>query len=162
MCYNCQSLNKTTMQTIEKKVKFALIAQAHHLKPVVIIGQDGLSPNVIAEIEPHLKAHSLIKIKFLNSENKTDIDQIIKNKLNAEVVKIIGNIAIIYRPNIAINKSAPKKYTGPKQVKVRKTTRGTKRNPLKIVTVLGNQRITSGGLVKKQKKRQISKKKLEL
>jgi RNA-binding protein len=47
----------------------------------------------------------------------------------------------------------------PREVKVRKITRGVRRNPIKIVTILGNQRITAGGLVKKKKLRQVSKKK---
>ena len=81
------------------KQKAALVAKAHHLKPVVMIGQKGLTDNVIAETELALTAHELIKVKVIadDKEQRSMIVGQICSTLNAEPLKLIGNIAIIYR-----------------------------------------------------------------
>lgn len=78
-----------------------LRAQAHALKPVIMIGQAGLTENVIAEIELALDSHELIKIK-IQSDNREDRKQIsndICSKCSAEFIQSIGKILIIYRQN---------------------------------------------------------------
>jgi RNA-binding protein len=81
------------------KQKAALVAQAHHLKPVVMLGQKGLTANVIAETDQALTVHELIKIKIAadDKDERTAILEEICSQLNAEPLKLIGNIAIIYR-----------------------------------------------------------------
>ena len=77
-----------------------LSAQAHTLKPVVIIGQNGVTDGVVDKIETSLKAHELIKIKFLEfKDEKTELTTEICETCKAQLVRIIGNIAIIYRKN---------------------------------------------------------------
>jgi RNA-binding protein len=81
--------------------KKALKAQAHHLKPVVLLGNKGLTPEVIAEINVALIAHELIKVK-INGQEKEDritMTQVLCQELSAETVQIIGNTSIIYRKN---------------------------------------------------------------
>ncbi len=71
----------------------------HHLKPVVIIGQHGLSEGVFNEIEIALDSHELIKIKLSGgekSERKAMIDMICV-KTGADFVHSIGRIAAFYR-----------------------------------------------------------------
>ena len=78
-----------------------LKGQAHHLKPVVIIGAKGLTPAVINEVDLALVAHELIKIKIHGAE-KEDKKQMVADicqQLKAVEVQIIGNIAVIYRQN---------------------------------------------------------------
>ncbi len=84
---------------MDNKQKASLVAAAHHLKPVVMIGQKGLTSNVTAEADQALTAHELIKIKISvdDKEERFTIAQEICEQLNATVVKLIGNIAIIYR-----------------------------------------------------------------
>jgi RNA-binding protein len=84
---------------MDTKQKKALVAAAHHLNPVVMIGQKGLTPNVIAETDQALTAHELIKVKITadDKEERTELMQKICSELNAEGLKLIGNIAIIYR-----------------------------------------------------------------
>ncbi len=75
--------------------------QAHHLKPVVMIGQHGLSENVLNEIDIALDTHELIKVKLAGAD-KAEREQIsskITAQQKASLIQIIGRIAIFYRPN---------------------------------------------------------------
>ena len=77
-----------------------LSAKANSIKPVVIIGQSGLTDGVVGKVEESLNAHELIKIKFLEyKDEKKEIIEKLCNDCNASLVRIIGNIAIIYREN---------------------------------------------------------------
>jgi RNA-binding protein len=74
---------------------------AHPLKPVVIVGQHGLSENVLAEIDSALDTHELIKVKLAGAD-KADRESLsgeIVAQLSASLVQIIGRVAILYRPN---------------------------------------------------------------
>lgn len=84
---------------MDKKQKVALIAAAHHLKPVVMIGHKGLTNNVIAETDQALNAHELIKVKVSvdDKEERHAIMHELCSTLNAAPLNLIGNIAIIYR-----------------------------------------------------------------
>jgi len=87
---------------MENKQKAALVAAAHHLKPVVMIGQKGLTTNVIAEADQALTAHELIKVK-ISADDKEERSAMVAEmceQLNATVIKLIGNIAIIYRKTV--------------------------------------------------------------
>lgn len=81
------------------RTKQALIAKAHTLHPIVIIGNEGLTQAVLLEIDRGLYDHELIKIKLPSAEKseKIDILQSITSKLAAENLKLIGHIAILYR-----------------------------------------------------------------
>lgn len=75
-----------------------LRSQAHHLKPLVIIGRNGITEQVISAIDLVLKDHELIKIKFGDfKEDKKEISEEIAQTTKSETVGIIGNIAIFYR-----------------------------------------------------------------
>lgn len=88
------------MNITKTQQKF-LRSKAHHLKPVLWIGQNGLTKNVTSEIELALDHHELIKIKLrvgnreLRNKMITDICQI----TNAIQIQSIGNIVSIYRRN---------------------------------------------------------------
>ena len=73
---------------------------AHRLQPVVMIGNQGLTPAVLKEIEHSLAAHELIKIKAATEEAETRqvwVDQICKTA-KAVAVQQIGKVIVIYRP----------------------------------------------------------------
>ncbi len=81
--------------------KKALKAKAHHLKPVVLLGNKGLTEAVIAETDIALLSHELIKVK-INGAEKEDrilIAAELCEALKAELVQMIGNTVIIYRKN---------------------------------------------------------------
>jgi len=75
--------------------------QAHHLRPVVTAGQKGLSQAVFDEIEIALEAHELIKVKLAGSERaeRNGMGETIARRLHAQLVQLIGQVAILYRPN---------------------------------------------------------------
>lgn len=85
------------MNSADKK---KLRAEAHTLKPVVMIGQSGLTAAVLAEIELALDAHELIKVKIRaeRDERKMIIEKICSDT-GAELIQTIGQIAVIYRLN---------------------------------------------------------------
>ena len=71
----------------------------HVLKPVVLIGQQGLSEALLAELASSLNKHELLKLKIRtqNREQKQHtIDEIIK-LTEAHLVQVIGNVLVIYR-----------------------------------------------------------------
>ncbi len=71
---------------------------AHHLKPVVQIGKNGLTDRVFAQIDRAFLSHELIKVKFLDhQEEKVIISQAISNELEGEKVGMVGNMVIFYR-----------------------------------------------------------------
>ncbi len=89
---------KTTDKLTEKQ-KRHLRGLAHALKPVVIIGNAGLTENIQKEIDQTLEHHELIKIR-INAADRTGraamLEQIL-NESNALLVQSIGHIAAIYR-----------------------------------------------------------------
>jgi putative YhbY family RNA-binding protein len=91
-----------------------LKARAHALHPVVIIGNAGLTPAVLDEIERSLKSHDLLKIRVMNDdrEARAAILQEVCEVLKAGPVQHIGKVLVVYRPlDIPIAK-APKRRSG--------------------------------------------------
>ncbi|MFV9925138.1 MAG: ribosome assembly RNA-binding protein YhbY [Francisella endosymbiont of Hyalomma scupense] len=86
---------------MDVKQQQKLKAQAHSLKPVVLMGEKGLTENVILEIDLALASHQLIKIKAgrLPKEKKQQIASEITQVTKSELVQIIGNIIVLYRIN---------------------------------------------------------------
>jgi len=85
------------LSNVEKK---ALRKKAYSLKPVVMIGQYGLTDAVLAEVDIALNAHKLIKVRIrgVDKNKRTEQCAQIENQLNAEVVHQIGGITVLYRP----------------------------------------------------------------
>lgn len=86
---------------MDNSFKKSLKSQAHHLKPTVLLGAKGLTEAVIAETDSTLKAHELIKVKINGAEKEERIEMahLLCQQVNAELVQLIGNTAIIYRKN---------------------------------------------------------------
>ncbi|SAL31295.1 CRS1/YhbY domain-contain protein [Caballeronia peredens] len=158
-----------------------LRSQAHALKPVVLVGAEGLTDAVLKEIGVHLEAHQLIKIRVFGDERETRVgiyDEIC-DRLNAAPVQHIGKLLVIWRPEGAAPKSRatrtrstmppsagevaerPTKGRAPRIVKAVKITRdapAVKKPRKQTLKVLGNERVTAGGNVKRAKKRQTGSK----
>ena len=161
-----------------------LRSQAHALKPVVLIGGEGLTDAVLAEIKVHLAAHELIKIRVFGDEReeRVAIYEAICDKLNAAPIQHIGKLLVIWKPDAtpapasktagtrgkkalptareAAADTGSKRGAAPRIVKVVKQSQAeTVRRPKpQKVRVLGNERVTAGGTVKRAKKRQTSAK----
>ena len=86
---------------MEKSQLQQLKAQAHHLKPIVMIGAKGLTSAVIEETNVALTAHELIKVKVSGAEkeDKVELVHTLCHEVEAELIQIIGHTAIIYRQN---------------------------------------------------------------
>ncbi|MFT4266600.1 MAG: YhbY family RNA-binding protein [Xenophilus sp.] len=138
-------------------------ADAHHLDPIVMIGGDGLTPAVRKEADAALKAHGLIKIRVFSDDRATREAMLadLANSLDAAPIQHIGKLLVLWRP-IPPKERAPDedRKPGPKDVKVVKhSERGGQRPEIKTLRVLGNQRLTPGGLVKRAKPKRTSVKK---
>lgn len=138
-------------------------AEAHHLDPVVMIGNDGLTPAVVKETDAALNAHGLIKVRVLGDdrEAREAIYQQLADRVNAAPIQHIGKLLVLWRPKPVKAKAEDEdRKPGPREFKVVKnSSRGGQRPEVKRVRVLGNQRLTSGGMVKKAKPKQKSVKK---
>ncbi|WP_025600482.1 YhbY family RNA-binding protein [Burkholderia sp. WSM2230] len=160
-----------------------LRSQAHALKPVVLVGAEGLTDAVLAEIKVHLAAHQLIKIRVFGDEREERIAiyEQICDKLNAAPIQHIGKLLVIWKPEAAAQPAAKGKRgasstalpsareaaveakagkgRAPRVVKVVKPSEVPMRKPkAKAVLVRGNERVTQGGNIKRAKKRQTSSK----
>jgi RNA-binding protein len=81
---------------LKKKLK----AQAHSLKPVIMVGQAGLTDAVLAETEIALKTHELIKVKIrAERDERSIISEKICTSTGATLIQSIGQTAVIYRLN---------------------------------------------------------------
>lgn len=144
----------------ERKVHRAL---AHHLDPVVMIGNDGLTPSVLKEIDLALNSHGLIKVRVLGDDRnqRESMFHELADQLGAAPIQHIGKLLIFWRPQPEKEKkSDQEKMPGPREFKVLKySSRGGQRPEMKRVTILGNQRLAAGGQVKRAKPKQKSIKK---
>ncbi len=143
-----------------------LRAEAHALSPVVIIGEAGLTPAVLKEIDASLNAHGLIKVRVFGDDREARIAiyESICADLEAAPVQHIGKLLVMYRPK----KEAEKERSGTRGRGMREVTivkpsaSGTKRPSVTKVMVKGNERVTQGGSIKRAKPRQSSAKKSSL
>lgn len=138
-------------------------ADAHHLDPIVMVGGDGLTPAVKKEADAALKAHGLIKIRVF-SDDRLARDAMLAelaDELGAAPIQHIGKLLVLWRPMPEKERSVDDdRMPGPKDVKVIKySKRGGQRPEVKMLRVLGNQRLTPGGTVKRAKPKQKSVKK---
>lgn len=73
---------------------------AHPLRPVVMIGKEGLSEAVVAKTEAELSAHELIKIRFQAAKDvKREILRELAGRTRAELVGVVGHVGILFRQN---------------------------------------------------------------
>ena len=138
-------------------------ADAHHLQPVVMIGSDGLTAAVKKEADAALNAHGLIKIRVLSDDRSAREAMLLTlaDELNAAPIQHIGKLLVLWRPQPEREKTVDDdRLPGPRDVKVLKfSKRGGQRPEVKTLRVLGNQRLTTGGQIKRAKRKPVSIKK---
>ena len=85
--------------SLNKQEILALRARAHHLNPVVMVGQHGLTEAVIRETETALRAHELIKVRVLGDERdeRLLICEALCAATGAQLVQHIGKLLVLYR-----------------------------------------------------------------
>jgi RNA-binding protein len=138
-------------------------ADAHHLDPVVMIGGDGLTAAVKKETDAALNAHGLIKVRVFSDDRaaREAMFQTLADELGAAPIQHIGKLLVLWRPLPEREKTADEdRLPGPRDVKVLKfSKRGGQRPEVKTLRVLGNQRLTTGGQIKRAKRKPVSIKK---
>ena len=151
------ALNLSTAERREHR------ANAHHLDPVVMVGNDGLTPAVQKEIDLALKAHGLIKVRVFSDdrEQRNTIFATLAEQLGAAPIQHIGKLLVLWRPMPPKEKvEADDRMPGPRMVKLVKFSKsGNHRPTIKKVKVLGNHRVAAGGEIKRARKRTTSVKK---
>ncbi|HIF18729.1 MAG TPA: ribosome assembly RNA-binding protein YhbY [Cycloclasticus sp.] len=87
--------------SLSNQQKKKLKSHAHDLKPVVRVGQSGLTDTVLDEIELAIEHHELIKVKVsaANRDDKKTMIQKIADQSRSEIVQTIGFTAVFYREN---------------------------------------------------------------
>lgn len=142
-----------------------LRSQAHGLAPVVMIGDSGLTPAVMKEIDASLNSHGLIKIRVLGDDRDARVAhyETICTDLGAAPIQHIGKLLVVYRPKKDLPKeSKTTRGKGLREVVIVKTN-PTKKPTITKVMVKGNERVTAGGNIKRAKApRQKSRKKSSL
>lgn len=83
-------------------LKKFLKAKAHALKPVVITGQHGITPNVLNEIELALDHHELIKVRVnaADREERAELVAAIMDATKAELIQAIGHVITLFRKKL--------------------------------------------------------------
>jgi RNA-binding protein len=84
---------------VTPRERAALKARAHALEPSVTVGQGGLTPAVIAEIDRALAKRELIKVKILAGRDARDeIAEAMGSRTDAAIVQQVGKVVVLWRP----------------------------------------------------------------
>ena len=144
----------------ERKLKRA---EAHHVDPVVSIGNDGATPAVRKELDSALSSHGLVKVRVFSDDRaaREALFGELSAALSAAPVQHIGKLLVFWRePKPKEKAERDDRMPGPRIVKVLKFSKsGNHRPQVKKVKVLGNMRLASGGELKRARKRVTSVKK---
>ena len=138
-------------------------SSAHHLDPVVMIGGGGLTPAVEKEIDQALNAHGLIKVRVFSDDRSARETMLasLTDKLGAAPIQHIGKLLVLWRPMPPKEKvEREDRGAGPRTVKIVSFSKsGNHRATVKQVKVYGNERVTAGGQIKRNRVRVTSVKK---
>jgi RNA-binding protein len=80
------------------KQRRALRAQGHHLEPVVIVGQSGVTEGILGALSQALNDHELIKVKIHEGpETRHEAAQRMAEGTGAELVQLLGRTALLFK-----------------------------------------------------------------
>ncbi|MDE6752570.1 MAG: ribosome assembly RNA-binding protein YhbY [Eubacterium sp.] len=113
------------------KERAALRAKANPLEPIFQIGKEGISNNLVSQIDDALDVRELLKIRVhleTAPENPREFADKLAERLNAEVIQVIGGVIVIYRKTDKEKVNAKKeerlKASGKKVVKKKVKIKG--------------------------------------
>ena len=128
-----------------------------------MIGNDGLTPAVVKEIDGALRSHGLIKVRIFSDDRaaREAVLAELTDRLGAAPVQHIGKLLVLWRPIPPKGKGErADRPSGPRIVKLVSFSKsGNHRATVKKVQVFGNERVTPGGTIKRAKRRLTSVKK---
>ena len=98
--YNIMKKGQGKIKLTGKQVRY-LRGLGHHLKPLVMLGREGLDKNVITAVDEVLRAHELVKIKIGNGclIGRQEAADMVAERIGAAVVQILGKTALLFRAN---------------------------------------------------------------
>lgn len=79
-----------------------LRGEAHALKPVVIVGENGVSEGVIQAVHEALCQHELIKVRMHDPEDKQAAAEYLASEAHAVLLGLRGHTVILYRPRLKV------------------------------------------------------------
>lgn len=128
-----------------------------------MVGGDGLTDAVTREIDAALNAHGLIKVRIASDDREARQALLgrLADDLGAAPIQHIGKLLVLWRPiPEKVAEPAADREPGPRIVKIVKFSKsGNHRPQVKKVRVMGNERVTPGGQIKRSRKRPVSPKK---
>ena len=86
---------------LPSKRRAELRSEAHHLKPLVHVGQHGLTPQVVRSLDDALRTRELVKVHLGRDRDldARDAARQLAEAVNADVVQVIGRTTTLYREN---------------------------------------------------------------
>jgi putative YhbY family RNA-binding protein len=86
--------------TLDSAERRALRARAHHLHPLVLVGDSGVTPGVQREVDHALRVHELIKVRISagSHEDRSAAMDVLCSALGASPVQVIGKVIVLFRP----------------------------------------------------------------
>ena len=126
------------MNQLTPSARRALRAKAHHLQPVVTVGQQGLTPAVLHEVDLALLKHELIKVRVFSDardQRESMLDRMCAD-MDCAAVQHLGKVLILWRPNPELEKPAPRPARatippGAKRPKAKRTGQRTPPDPVR-------------------------------
>ena len=90
-----------------------LRALAHHKKPVILVGQQGASSEVLAAVRVALNDHELIKVRMREPKDKVELSEALSQGSDSVLCGLVGHTVILYRahperPRIKVPHTEPK------------------------------------------------------
>jgi RNA-binding protein len=97
------------MKPLTPSERRALRAKAHHLDPVVIVGQHGLTAPVLHEIDLALTKHELVKVRVFSDDRDARAAMLAQMCAGVDCVEVqhLGKVFVLWRPNPEKKKPAP-------------------------------------------------------
>lgn len=89
------------MSSLTSKQRAHLRSLAHHLKPVVHIGKEGVNESTIGATEEALNTRELLKVRVLDGapNDAKGVGRSLAEKIeDVDLVQVIGNVVVLYRP----------------------------------------------------------------
>lgn len=98
--------NLPTIGPLNGRGRVYLRGLGHHLDPVIQVGTGGISEAVLAETDRALEHHELIKLKFGRGAegDASSLTATLAARAGAQVVQVIGRVALIFRQNTVVSK----------------------------------------------------------
>ena len=72
---------------------------AHPLKPIVFVGEGGLSDAVLRALDEALDQHELVKVRLRQPPDKKAAAEELARRSGAALCGVVGHTVVLYRPD---------------------------------------------------------------